>query len=463
MPVQSSSDRHPPIEGARWTGLLISTLCLTSSACDDDGSNAADDTIVEASSGGLATVDGEQVFFTESERATILTWLGPMPDAPPPDPSNAYADDPAAAVFGQKLFYDTGYSGDGNISCATCHAPDTGFDDGRANTSLGLAFTGRSAMTVFNGAFGAAAGGTPVWQFWDGRCDSQWSQALQPPESPAEMGSSRTTVALRLHDTYRDEYEAIFGAMPDLRDGDGQPLIPEMAVPADAAWQALPESVQDDVNRIYANFGKAIAAYERKLVSRDSRFDMFWRELSEGAPDSDILTLIEKEGLRAFIGTGRCLGCHGGPNFTDGQFHNIAVPQEGPNVATSDDGRATGLQRLFNDEFNCIGTYSDHPDKSQCAIASLDPGGGEMGAFKTPSLRHVTATAPYMHTGGFATLDDVMQHYDIGGGPTGTFAGTRDELMRPLALTPIERQGLVAFMQTLDGTPLDPVLMGPLR
>src|SRR5690606_13062186 len=110
-----------------------------------------------------------------------------------------------------------------------------------------------------------------------------------------------------------------------------------------------------------------------------------------------------------------------------------------------------GLQRLFDDAFNCAGPFSDHPDKSQCALMALSPDGGQLGAFKTPSLRGVTATAPYMHTGGLATLQEVVDHYDIGGGPPGTFAGVRDELMRPLSLTPIDREALVAFLQTLDG------------
>lgn len=441
-------------------GLAAAALMMSMSACDEGERPEDDDALTAGSSGSGPETTGDAAFFTAAERSTILTWLGPLPDAPPPDPTNRYAEDPDAAKLGQKLFFDARYSGDGSVSCATCHAPETGFDDARANTSLGLAFTSRSAMPIPNGAFGAAAeANAPIWQFWDGRCDSQWSQALQPPESPVEMGSSRATVALHLYDHYRAEYEAVFGAMPRLRDDDDEALIPEWAMPGTSEWEDLPEDTQSDINRIFANFGKAIAAYERRLVSRNSRFDAFWHELNAGAADSDQLTPLEKEGLRTFISNGRCLGCHGGPNFTDGQFHNIAVPQQGDNVDASDEGRRAGLKRLLDDIFNCVGPYSDHPDKSQCAANKVDPDFGELGAFKTPTLRGVTATAPYMHTGAFATLDDVVHHYDIGGAPTGTFDGLRDELMRPLGLTGHERQALVAFLQTLDGEPMDPSLM----
>lgn len=447
-------------------GVFAAVLLFSSmSACDDDAEDTEGDealTAASSSDSGLETTGDLPAFFTAAERSTILTWLGPLPDAPPPDPTNRYADTPEAAAFGQKLFFDPRYSGDASVSCATCHAPETGFDDARANTSLGLAFTDRSAMPILNGAYGAAAeSSAPVWQFWDGRCDSQWSQALQPPESPVEMGSSRTTIALHLYDHYRAEYEAIFGAMPALRDDDGEATIPEWALPGDPAWQDLSEETQFDINSIFANFGKAIAAYERRLVSRNSRFDAFWQDLNAGAADSEQLTQLEKEGLRVFITNGRCLGCHGGPNFTDGQFHNIAVAQQGDNIRASDDGRAEGIKRLLDDLFNCAGPFSDHPDKSECPLVALEPQGGELGAFKTPTLRGISSTAPYMHTGDFATLEDVIHHYDIGGAPTGTFAGTRDELVRPLGLTGHERQALVAFLATLDGEPMDPALMAP--
>lgn len=415
----------------------------------------------EADDASDSTTTASDQFFSDEELATILTWLGPLPPSPIADPTNVVADDPEAALLGQKLFFDPRYSGNGEVSCATCHDPAHGFADDRANTSEGISYTGRSSMSLLNAAYGAAAEETMTWQFWDGRKDTQWSQALAPPESETEMGSARTTVALLVYDSYRAEYEAVFGAMPELRDGSGTALVPAGAMPGTAEWDALTATQQDDVNLIYANFGKAIGAYERLLASRNSRFDAFWEDLAGGATDSDLLSEQEKEGLRVFIGAGRCLGCHGGPNFTDGQFHNIAVPQIGDNVPTTDTGRAYGIETVLADEFNCAGPWSDHPDKSTCAVMALEASQGEIGAFKTPSLRSTGSTAPYMHTGDFESLADVVQHYDIGGAPNGTFDGIRDELIRPLSLTASQRADLVAFLMTLEGEPLDPALLEP--
>ncbi|MEM6990938.1 MAG: cytochrome-c peroxidase, partial [Myxococcota bacterium] len=175
--------------------------------------------------GGSGGDDGDQ-FFDDAELNTILTWLGPLPPAPAPDPSNAWADDPAAAAFGQKLFFEPGYSENGEVSCATCHDPEAAFDDDRANTSEGIAFTERSSMSVLNGAYAEAAEDAAPWQFWDGRSDSQWSQALGPPENDVEMGSARTTVVLLINDLYAADYENVFGPLPTLHDADGVPLAP---------------------------------------------------------------------------------------------------------------------------------------------------------------------------------------------------------------------------------------------
>ena len=111
------------------------------------------------------------------------------------------------------------------MSCATCHIPSKGFQDDRSNTSQGIGFTSRHAPTLFNAAYGASGSGT-VWQFWDGRKDSLWAQALGPPENPLEMGSTRCKIALFLYDKYRSDYEPVFGPMPALRDDTGAPLIP---------------------------------------------------------------------------------------------------------------------------------------------------------------------------------------------------------------------------------------------
>lgn len=401
------------------------------------------------------TGSGEMAFFTPEERSTILDWLGPLPDAIPSDPSNAVADDDGAAALGQALFFEEGYSSSGDISCSTCHDPRAAFDESReTNTSEGLLFTDRSSMSVLNGAFAEASEQASPWQFWDGRADSQWAQALGPPESDVEMGSTRVRVALIVFEEYRDEYEAVFGGFPTLHDGDGNSLAPEDAKPGTEAWDALAPEVQDAFTEVYVNYGKAIAAYERRLVSRNSRFDIFWKELDGGAEDSATLTDLEKQGLRVFIGKARCLGCHSGPNFTDGQFHNTAVPQVGENVEPMDDGRAIGLTIALESPFNCAGRWSDHPNKGECAVSNVGDGQGEVGAFKTSSLREIAHRAPYMHTGSIGTIEQAIQHYDLGGAAPGLFAGQRDELMRPIGLSSPDRAALAAFLRSLNGEPL---------
>jgi cytochrome c peroxidase len=451
----------PPVLGMLLAGLIA--------GCGDDGSSQEPDihdsdneptsTDTEGMGDSENDPDADPSVFSDKEIEIILAWLGPLPDQPPADLSNAFADDPAAAALGQKFFYEARYSGNGNISCATCHEPADGFGDSRANTSQGMSITGRASIALFNGAYGAAAEDDTNWQLWDGRADSQWGQALGPPESAVVMGGTRSAIALLIYDEYGDEYESVFGPLPALRDGDGEPLVDPSLKPGEEGWDALAEADQDAVTEVYVNFGKAIAAYERLLVSRDSRFDRFWRSLEAGEMDEEALNADERHGLRVFIGKGRCLGCHSGPNFTDNQFHNIGVAQSGENIPENDEGRAAGIDKLIASGFNCASQWSDHPNPEECAVETI--GSGELGAFKTPTLRSVNLTPPYMHTGNFASLEAVIQHYDLGGAPNGAFDGVRDELMRPLSLDARERRALAAFLRALEGAPLDAELMGP--
>jgi cytochrome c peroxidase len=447
-----------PILAVQLAFAAVPLQACTDSAPDHDLPATTDDSGSDSSDAATGEpMDAHS--FSDDEVRTILIWLSPLPETPHADLSNAYADDAAAALFGQRLFYDPRYSANGEIACVTCHNPAEAFGDSRANLSTGIAITGRSSPALLNGAFGAAAEDGPIWQFWDGRSDSQWAQALAVPEGAAAMASTRSKVALHLYDEYRDEYEAIFGAMAELRDADDVPLVDPAYKPGMPEWDAVPQASRDAVEGVYANFGKSVAAYERLLVSRNSRFDRFWHDLDEGNLDSALLSEEEREGLRVFIGAGRCLGCHSGPNFTDGEFHNIAIPQSGENVPESDQGRAAGVMKLVADKFNCAGTYSDHPDKDSCPVNFVEPEGAEVSAFKTPSLRSVGLSAPYMHTGNFASLEEVVRHYDVGGAPYGTFEGTKDELLRPLALDARQRTALVAFLRALDGEALDPELL----
>ena len=233
------------------------------------------------------------------------------------DPSNRYATDPRAASLGRALFFDTRLSGNGSVSCATCHIASQDFQDGKP-LSDGVGRTARRAMPI------AGTAHSP-WLFWDGRADSQWAQALGPLESAVEHGGSRAQYAHVVAEQYRAEYEAIFGALPDLTG------LPRRAGPvADtvsrASWQRLPAVRRDEISRVYANIGKAIAAYERRIEFGASRFDEYVAAATAGQSVESILTDDEVAGLRLFIGRANCTQCHNGPLFTSNEFHNTGVP-----------------------------------------------------------------------------------------------------------------------------------------
>lgn len=389
--------------------------------------------------------------FTEIEREVILADLGVL-DELPDDPTNRYANGAKTAALGQRFFFEQRFSKNGEIGCVTCHNPERSFADGRS-LSLGLGLAQRNTPTVVNAAFASGEPGATPWQLWDGRRDSQWAQALGPPEDPREMGASRSKVALLIYDEYRAAYEEVFGQMPALRDDEGNPAVSADALPGSEEWDALDAAVRDDITRVYVNFGKAIAAYERLLVSRRSRFDAFYEELAAGAEDSDALTQPEKDGLKVFVGKGRCSSCHRGPNFSDWKFHNIGVAQTGKDVPEEDSGRELGIQSVTDDEFNCAGRWSDSQEKDDCAVSQLMVREADRGAFKTPGLRNVAETGPYFHTGELETLADVIDFYDAGGAASG-FVGTTDENIRQLGLTSAERADLEAFLRALTGEPI---------
>lgn len=395
----------------------------------------------------LASGCGESEFSQPELAALSLHALPPVP----PSPTNQYADDPEAAALGQKFFFDPRFSGPltvtsdlgnagdtGRVACATCHDPANGGSDHRSapgNTSLAAGFTGRNSPSVYNVSL-------YPYLFWDGRKDSVWSQALGPIESPVEHNFSRLEVAHLIFTRYRALYEPLFGAMPNLSD---EVRFPPAGKPGDARWDAMDSADQDAVNRVFANFGKAIEAYERKLVHRGSAFDRFL----EGDPDA--LSPAAKRGAKLFVGRAACTECHAGGAFSDVEHHNAGVPQRGPNVPSQDRGRADGIAQLLGDVFNAAGLYSD--ERSAPHLAGLAVTDADVGAFKTPGLRGVAQTAPYMHTGELATLRDVIVFYREGGASSG-FVGQKDPAIAPLQLDDRDVDDLVAFLESLDGEPL---------
>lgn len=369
-------------------------------------------------------------------------WLGSR-EPLAPDPSNRFADDTAAARLGHRLFFDSLLSADNTVSCATCHRPELQFQDGLP-LARGVGRTDRRTMTVVGTA------GSP-WLFWDGRKDSQWAQALGPLESPVEHGTDRTSVVRHVADRYRGEYEAVFGTLPD--PGRLPPKAGPVTDPgARAAWEVMDPGDRDAVNRAYANVGKALAAYQRSLQHGPSRFDRYVERLLEGdaAGAAGILDEEEEAGLRLFIGKGQCVNCHNGPLFTDDFFHNTGVPAV--RGLPEDRGRATGALQVRQDEFNCLGPYSDATPRDCAELRYMVAEGEELvRAFRTPSLRGVAERAPYMHAGQLASLSEVLAHYDRS--PKAP-AGRSELRALRLRLSATERARIEAFLATLSA-PVD--------
>jgi len=365
----------------------------------------------------LAAVPALAQEWTAEELAVMRSfWIGSLPPLRP-DPTNEVGDDPRAAEFGHRLFFDTRLSANGAVACASCHKPELAFADG-SPMSKGIGSTTRNAPTIVGAAYND-------WFFWDGRKDSQWSQALGPLENPAEHGMTRdrlVELVLREPD-YRDRYRDLFGALPR---------------PGEAA----------ETTRAFVNLGKAIAAYERRLLPGPGKFDRYAEAVLNGREpaEADRLTLSETLGFRIFTADnlGKCTRCHSGPLLTDGEFHNIGLDLP-PNEVESDFGRLTGIKTALADPFNCLGPYAG---ASYCAELLFARRGAEdlRGAFKTPTLRNLAHTAPYMHTGEFGTLEKVLWHYNQR--PAAMVGRTE---LEQLTLAGTQFEQINAFLLTLDG------------
>lgn len=388
-----------------------------------------------------------------------MQWLGSLP-ALPPDPSNRVADDKRAVEFGRRLFFDGGLSANGKVSCASCHVPAKAFTDGLAR-SRGISETGRSAPSLLGAAYSP-------WLFWDGRSDSLWSQALGPLESSAEHGGNRLQYARRIASDpdYRADYEALFGALPDL---DDRQRFPMRASPvgddsAKSQWAAMRAEDRKAVTRIFVNLGKVIAAFERTLLPGASRFDRYVERVLDGDPaGGGELSAEEIAGLRLFIGKAMCVTCHMGPMFTNHGFHNIGAPDpatEKPRFRLPlvhlfadkkqvDLGRYQGVKDVKASEFNCLGEYSDagQDDCAELKFANTQYR-DSLGMFKVPTLRNVARTAPYMHAGQMADLGEVLRHYN---NPPKAPSGQSE--LAPLNLNARELAQIEAFLRSLDSQP----------
>lgn len=440
----------------RFTWYL--STCLFVGACGDDPPPPAEPDAAPAADAGLDD-------FTAEERALLAT-LSPLP-AVPPDPTNAYADNLAAARLGQMLFFDKSYSGalvvgddgtnhglgrvgeTGKVACHSCHGVGgPAMDDQRSepnHTSLGIARGTRNAHGLVNSSFYR-------WTNWGGRFDSQWSLPLAVAEGGATMASTRLQIAHLLYAKYRTEYNAVFPVPldpaldPAASDAarfppSGKPKA--NATDPDGPWELMTQADRDIVDRIFVNYGKALAAYNRQLVSRNAPLDRYL------AGDMSAITPAAKRGLRTFLA--HCVACHSGPMLTDDDFHAIGVPQTGSGVPATDLGRFQDVPALLASRFNSDGVYSDN--RSTGRLAGLAQGDAQRGAFRTKSLRGVGTSRPYMHAGQLATLRDVVAFYNAGGGAVSPDI-VKDARIQPLGLTAAQENDLVELLLMLDGEPV---------
>jgi cytochrome c peroxidase len=310
---------------------------------------------------------------TAASAAPILAGDGLLANRPlPPVPVPAENPQTDAKVrLGAQLYFDPRLSADSTISCATCHRPDAAWaNHDPTDTGIRGQVGGRNSGTILDS-------GHMKYQFWDGRAASLEEQALGPIHNPIEMGETLENVVAKLNAIpgYRRQFQEVFGIDADT-----------------------------------AGIAKAIAAFERTIVSGPSPYDRYV------AGERGALSPPAVRGMKLFNGKAHCTLCHGGPAFSDQSFHNLGVGMDRPDP---DVGREAHTK--------------DQADR---------------GKFKTPGLRNVALTYPYLHDGSAKTLREVIDLYDRGGVPNPNL----DPLMLPLRLTERERQDLVAFLESLTGS-----------
>ena len=310
-------------------------------------------------------------------------------------------DEVAAAELGALLFFETRLSGDSSTSCASCHSPDAGWSDG-AELSRGYPGTlhWRNSQTLINSAY------ISTELHWDGTVPSFEDQV---------PGAMSTSIAHNIDTVLAEER---------IRQ------IPEYVERFDAIWNEEPT---------IENIANAIASYERTLISIDSPFDLF----SKGEPNTFGFDALR--GLEVFAGKGNCIACHNGPLASDLDFHNTSVP---PNPAFAETPLLQvtfrTMMRGFGVEREMYDTFDRDPGRY---LANLDE--RELGKMRTPPLRYLTHTAPYMHNGVFYTLEEVVAFYNQGG--TDDVFGTKSPHIQPLGLTDAEQSDLVAFLKSMSG------------
>jgi cytochrome c peroxidase len=343
----------------------------------------------------------------------LAGWLGPATAVDTPAGVSAQfwqsivpRDNPgtqAQVALGRKLYFDPRLSRDGTVACATCHDVSRGFTDHR-NTSEGIGdqIGRRNAPPTINALFFET-------QFWDGRAASLEEQAKLPIVNPIEMGmpdAKAATAAIASDPEYQTAFQAAYGRAPN-----------------------------------YDDVGRAIAAFERTLVFISAPFDRFARG------DTTAIGEDARAGFALFNGKARCISCHqmsgSRPVGTDNRFHNVGVSARHRNF---EELAKRGLVAIAkNDSTESIDRLALETDLSELGRFTVTRSRADIGAFKTPAVRNVGVTGPYMHDGSLRTLWDVMDHYNKGGEPNPFLDGG----IEPLALSEREIDQVVAFLFSL--------------
>jgi cytochrome c peroxidase len=439
-----------------------------------------------ADEGNDGSADPDPTFTAAEMTALHALAPNPLPGAPS-DVTNHLADDPAAAAFGQKLFYDSSFSGPlldtdndgspeslgsagqtGRVACAGCHLPKSGFSDTRSfqlQISLGAGWGRRRAPSLLDV-------GQAKLLMWDGRRDTLYDQIFGPLESVVEMNSSRLFMAERLFVAYRADYEAVFGAMPHLDDTSQFPALgatltgcqpKNMTSPSptcdgtfhgtpgdQAEFDGMTAKNQNAVTEVVVNAGKAIAAFERHLTCGPTPFDVW---MHGGAP----VSRSAQRGAALFVGAGGCVSCHSGPFMSDQQFHDVGLAPiivQQDFIDSNDPGAAAGLAYALTNPINSASSFSDGNDgRLPASVPAADTG-----AFRTPILRCVAMRPTFMHTGQIETLAEVVSFFNAGGANDG-YLGTTE--IHPLGLTPLQESDLTAFLESLTGPGPAAQLLGP--
>ncbi|WP_298613121.1 cytochrome c peroxidase [uncultured Thiothrix sp.] len=368
----------------------------------------------------------------------------------PQDLSNKYATHPLAIALGKVLFFDTRLSSDHQVACATCHNPKQGWSTPDPRISLRGVTLKRHTPSLWNTGY-------QRWQFWDGRADSLWLQAIESMENEAEMKGDRVhAVRLILADAnLQTSYRSIFGELPPTLSLTALPLRAKPRPKQEGitvtdetihqAWEQLPATVRQDINQVTTHLMKSIAAFEMTITSPPTRVDQFIDQLivdqGQITTNNSWLNSEEQQGLKLFVSKAQCIQCHSGSNFSDGEFHRIFFDK------SPDWGRAIGISSLLSNPFNGNSVYADqHPLPNRLELLNAVSTIPFRAAFKTPSLRNLSTSAPYMHDGRFASLDEVIKHYNEIQ-PRGHHA---EAVLKPLGLTPQEQEYLVQFLQVLS-------------